>query len=507
MLQQVDLVAEAFSRAAQLLDPIPSVYYNDPVAWVDAFIKFPPDQELTPYQREVMAALPHHKRVSVRGPHGLGKTAMEALIILWFAETRESAGQDWKIPTTASVWRQLDKFLWPEIHKWARRMDWDKLGGRPWRPGKELLDLNIKLSLGSAFALASDDPTALEGAHADHILYIFDEAKAIIAGTFEAAEGAFSGAGEGTGLNAFALVCSTPGEPSGTFADIQLQRPGTEDWWVRHVTKEEAIAAGRISIEWVEQRGKQWGTESSIYKNRVEGQFADQSEDAVIPLKWVEAAIERWEDLMALPEEERVITPLSCLGVDVARSGEDWTVMAERHANVVTEVHRYALQSTMATANIAHQHLNKNPKANRPKAAVDVIGVGAGVVDRLRELGDRVEPFNGAEGTVLTDVSGELEFLNRRAAAWWTMRELLDPQYEMNVCLPNDDLLVGDLVAPKFEFTAAGRLKIEEKREVKKRIGRSPDTGDAVVQAFCPAEPKTIQGMVVYDQPVSISPV
>lgn len=498
----LNLVDMSYSKAAQLLDPRKSIYYDDPVAWIYDFIKFRPNEGLTEYQEEILSELPRKKKVSVRGPHGLGKTAMESFATIWFASEREAAGDDWKVPTLASVWRQLEKFLWPEIHKWARRIDWDKLAQRPWRDSKDLLDLNLKLTYGSAFALASDTPESLEGAHADHLLYVFDEAKAIPATVFDAAEGAFSGSGDDTILEALALVVSTPGEPSGRFADIHLHRAGMEDWWVRHVTVDEAIRAGRISEQWVEARARQWGRTSSIFMNRVLGEFAKQSEDSVIPLAWVEQAVERWKALRDDPEF--TLSPLDKLGIDVARTGEDKTVFAPRHGAMVPELLEYSLQSTMVTAIRAEEYLQTNRAYS---ATVDVIGVGAGVVDRLREDDYVVDAFNGSEKSVLTDVSGEIGFLNRRAAAWWTMRELLDPANGLEVALPDDDGLIGDLVAPKWKITSGGKIQVESKDDIKKRIGRSPDKGDAVVLAFCPPEPTewVHEEVIVYDEPVTIS--
>jgi hypothetical protein len=183
----------------------------------------------------------------VRGPHGLGKTTLSSWVIVHFALTRD--GRDWKCVTTASAWRQLAKFTWPEVHKWARRLRWDRVGRAPFS-ANELLTLNLKLSTGEAFAVASDNPAYIEGAHADHLLYVFDESKAIPGGVFDAAEGAFSNAGGDTAAEAYALAISTPGEPQGRFYEIHKRQPGLEDWWTRHVTLEETIAAGRVSREW-----------------------------------------------------------------------------------------------------------------------------------------------------------------------------------------------------------------------------------------------------------------
>jgi hypothetical protein len=118
-------------------------------------------------------------------------------------------------------------------------------------------------------------------------------------------------------------------------------------------------------------------------------------------------------------------------------------------------------------------------------AVVDVIGLGAGVQHRLTEMGLDSIPFNAAARTDFTDKSGELGFENWRAAGWWFLRELLDPSGGVGVCLPPDDELTGDLTAPHLKRIGSnGKMLIESKDEIKKRIGRSTDMADAVIQAL-----------------------
>lgn len=486
-----DPVTRALQYAADLLDPPADPYWDRPDLWVLDFIQFRPGEEPTIYQLEALRELPIQKRISVRGPHGLGKTAIAAWAVLWFAETRDKRGVDWKAPTTASAWRQLDKFLWPEIHKWARRMNWEKLGIRPWNERTELLALNLKLRFGAAFALASDTPSSIEGVHADHVLYIYDEAKAIIPEIYDASEGAFS---SGT---AYAMANSTPGEPQGRFYEIQKRAAGLEEWWVRHVTKEEAIAAGRINEDWVEKRRRQWGEKSAIFLNRVEGEFATAEEDTVIPLRWAELAQERWT------AARETLLEFTCLSFDVARSGTDETVLAYRYDQVIDELEIHSMTDTMETAGFLVRGMS-NEKRKNGYLIGDVIGIGAGVVDRMREMEYNVYAFNAAEGTDNTDRSGEMGFLNKRAGAWWNLRELLDPANGLVLALPPDDMLLGDLTAPKWFITSAGRIKVESKDDIKKRIGRSTDRGDAVVMAFWDPEDDQEEYLLHYD-PVRIS--
>jgi hypothetical protein len=470
-----------------------STYLDDPVGFCDDLIDWRDEPGLAPYQREILAKIPTEKRVSVRGPHGLGKTTTKALALLWFALTRDAAGIDWKIPTTAGAWRQLEQYLWPEIHKWAKRIRWDLILDRgPLSERTELLMLNLRLEHGSAFAVASDDPALIEGVHADHVLYLFDESKAIRAATFDAAEGAFSGATDGR--VAYALAQSTPGEPQGRFYDIHSRKPGLEDWWARHVTLGEVIAAERVSQTWSDQRALQWGTESAVYFNRVLGEFHSSDSDAVIPLSWVEAANERWK---AWDEAGRVeCHGRRVVGVDVARSGEDKTVMAIRQGNCVEELRADTKQDTMATAGKVGGLL-ATPHA---LAVVDTDGLGAGVTDRLRELNHRVLAFHAGTKTSKRDRSGELGFVNTRSAAWWNLREMLDPAYGEDVMLPPDDELIGDLTAPHWTVESGSKIAVESRDSLVKTLGRSPDHGTAVMQAFWTTSESTAAGAVVsYD--------
>jgi hypothetical protein len=452
-------------------------YFTDPVSFVHECFVWPKGSSGAAfYQEDVLRALPVEKRVSVRGPHGLGKTSTCAWVVLWFALTREAAGIDWKVPTTASAWRQLEKYLWPEITKWARRLNWEKIGFRgTFNERTEMLKLNLNLKHGEAFALASDNSVMIEGAHADSLLYLFDESKAIPPATWDSAEGAFS-----TG-DTYWLSVSTPGEPVGRFYDIQKRRAGYEDWFVRHVSLAETIASGRVSKDWAEARARQWGEESAVYANRVKGEFASSDEDGVIPLSWVELANERWE---AWNEAGRPGT-LYRLGVDVGTTG-DKTVFARRLTGNVVASLEYLPKpnpniATMEITGKVKAVLRANPQA---QADIDGIGLGAGIVHRLVEQKEKVLAFIASERSELLDSSGELGFANKRAAAWWTFRELLDPASESGIAIPPDDILTGDLTAPKYSVRSGGKILIESKEEIKKRIGRSTDAADAVIMAF-----------------------
>jgi hypothetical protein len=460
----IDLAAKVIARS-QL-----TRWWSSPVAWARDCLK----ADLPGYQAEVLDALPVRHRVAVKGPHGLGKSFMGAVLVNWFATTRDLRSADWKIITTASAWRHLEVYLWPEIHKWAHRIDFVTLGRTPYKERTELLDLRLKLKYGAATAVASNMPERIEGAHADELLYLLDEAKIVPPATWDSIEGAFSGAGEDVAANAYAFAMSTPGAPSGRFYDIHRRAPGLEDWWTRSVTLEEAVAAGRISRLWADQRRLQWGADSAMYHNRVLGNFHASDEDAVIPLAWLEAAIERWHDW----DRQGRPCPGGPLwtGVDVGRGGDE-SVLAHRDGWAITlEANRR--RDTMATVGLVQGY------DGRP--IIDVVGIGAGVYDRLREVGARPLAYTGSGKTTVRDRSGKHGFVNIRSAAYWHLRELLDPAYEPMLALPPDDLMISDLTTPTWEITTGvpPKYKVETKEDVVKRLGRSPDRGDSVAMAM-----------------------
>lgn len=375
---------------------------------------------------------------------------------------------DVKVVTTASAWRQLTYYLWPEIRKWAQVAKWGKLeNGTQIRYNKELLEYSIKMPSKEAFPVASNNPSLIEGAHASTIIYVFDEAKAIPDGTWDAAEGAFS-----TG-NCYALAISTPGESSGRFYDIHSRKPGYEDWTCRHVTLEEAIAAGRVDQKWADDRKAQWGEDSPVYLNRVLGEFSKNDPHALIPLAWVEEANERWHAVDGKGRD----TDTLAYGLDVAWQGDDKSSLARKRGRVIETLEYYGNYDPMELAGLA---IIKMEGDKESPVAVDSNGIGAGVYARMNELGYNAIPCNVSEATDETDESGELGFFNLRSFIWWRVRELLDPKNPDALALPPDDVLTGDLTAPRWSPTSRGQIRVESKEDIKKRIHRSTDGADAV---------------------------
>lgn len=450
-------------------------YARHPAAWSRDALVMPRGRVAAPYQLEILELLSEHHRVAARGPRGMGKTTTASWAVLWFASTRDALGLDWKILTTAGVLRHLTRALWPEIHKWAPR-----LSGlyTPPVPDKQLLTASLQLDHGQAYGAVARDPNLIEGAHADEILILIDEAKSVPEPIWDALEGALTGE-EGQ----YALALSTPGQPAGRFYEIHTGRH--PDWIARHVTTDEAVAARRISRRWVQARAAGWGAESALYRQQALGEFAADDENAVVPLSWVEAAFARWE---AWREAGR--PPLEgdrSVAVDVATTGADKTVIAHRIGRHVFEFRYTAKGGTMDTVAKVQEVVTEKQKASRP-AVVDVVGVGVGVADRLEELGYKVERYNGAASTSFTDRSGDFGFVNVRSAAYWHLRELLSPDVPEAeaIMLPPNQSLLADLTTPTWRITTGSppKIAIETKVDLHKRLGRSPDFGDAVAMAY-----------------------
>jgi hypothetical protein len=214
------------------------------------------------------------------------------------------------------------------------------------------------------------------------------------------------------------------------------------------------------------------------------GDFEAGMEDdpyQVIPTAWVDAAMARWTDKVAKG-------PQDSIGLDVARGGKDATTIAKRYGTWFDRVAHYPGISTPdgpTVASLAMSHRRDNAPIH-----VDVIGWGASAFDFLVQNGIHAEAVNGSVKTAELSVDGNLRFTNYRAQIWWRMREALDPNNPEPIALPPDAGLRADLCAPRWELRTNG-IKIEDKDEVRKRIGRSPDKADAVIMALIPT-PKNI---------------
>ncbi|MDR0755022.1 MAG: hypothetical protein LBF04_06505 [Prevotellaceae bacterium] len=183
-----------------------------------------------------------------------------------------------------------------------------------------------------------------------------------------------------------------------------------------------------------------------------------------------------------------MITTLS-LGVDVAGMGRDSSVICYRYENIVDKftVHQSGgVADHMFIAGLVGNEL----KRARSYAFIDTIGEGAGVYSRLKEL----NYFNALSCKVsesakgYTDMTRQYQFANMRAYLYWCVRDWLNPKNNYNPCLPKNDKLLQEATEVKWKFQSDGKIIIEPKEELKKRIGRSPDYLDALANSFYPVK-------------------
>jgi hypothetical protein len=454
--------------------------------------------ELYPYQTRILNKIQKYRRVCVKSLRGVGKTTLAAIVVLWFMSC--TVGES-KAVMTASVWEQLTKYLLPEIRKWALRANWDLIDVTM-RDGYELLQREIHLDAGNKLAFATSPGKAerIEGAHADNLLYVLDEAKIIPDNIFDAIEGAFST----KGTNAFVFVVSTPGAPLGRFYDIHRKRIGLENWHIENITLQEALDAGVIDIEHAESMKRLWGEDSPLYKNHFLGEFAEGSDWGLIRLAWIQAANQRWLEAQNDKHEGNIIW-----GVDPADTGMDKTAITPLIINdeiAIFEYIKYYNEEVMQTVGrlkslgVKPRYIDNDGVENQgDMIAIDGLGIGAGLYQVLRSNRHRIKnvKFSGKAvdrvGLPVKDSTGINTFQNIRIAAYWALREALDPDsmaYRA-IALPLDESLTQDLIAHEWsESLGVIRMK-ESKDKIRERIGRSPDGGDAVAIAWWVASTQT----------------
>ncbi|HET6502120.1 MAG TPA: hypothetical protein VFG87_15295 [Amycolatopsis sp.] len=467
--------------AADLFDPPVDPYAADPVGWARDILGI----HLWSRQCEIAESVRDHSRTAVRSGHGVGKTMVAAVVALWFLDTHQAS----RVITTATKWSQVEKLLWHEIGQLLKRgRDRPEAKTRPIFTGVAL-QVELRLPDGRyAIGLSSkpENSESFAGHHAPHILVIYDEASGVHRSIFEVGEGYMTTDG------ARALLIGNPTRSEGEFFDAFNSKRG--DYNCIHVSALEspAITGENVPAEakaaltgraWVESRAKAWGTESVLYAVRVLGNFAKKATNTVIDLGAVEDAQAR--DLPADSTHDQVV--IAC---DVARFGDDETVIAERVGQRCRIREQYigrkpAVTTTGAaqgdlvqTAGRIIEYATRHPRAH-VRIVVDDTGVGGGVTDILRNQGWQVTAFNGGE-----QAHRPLKFPNRRSELWFTVAAQLE-----DVDLDDDDQLAADLVAPQYGYDLKMRKVVERKEETKKRLGRSPDRADAINLLFVPGDP------------------
>jgi hypothetical protein len=204
----------------------------------------------------------------------------------------------------------------------------------------------------------------------------------------------------------------------------------------------------------------------------------------VIPTAWVRQAMGRWTP--RVPDE----VAMSALATDVAMGGDDATTYARRHGYwfdaLISEPGETTAEplDCVSRGHADARRLSRHHRHGRRLWVRCLLTLK----NNVQGMEKRLYSFNGANSSDAVTRDRKLKFVNKRAEVWWKFREALEPGLGEPVALPNDPELISDLTAPRWKMTPSG-IQIESKDDIRKRLGRSPDKGDAVVMAWAFGEP------------------
>lgn len=397
--------------------------------------------------------------------HGVGKSAVAS----WIATHHLLTRYPQKTVVTAPSSPQLFDVLFAEIKAWIGRMK-PELQALVEVKGERIeLKARPETSFITARTSRPDQPEAIAGIHSENVLILADEASGIPEKVFEAGSGSMSG------HTATTLLLGNPVRSSGLFFDTHHKLK--DKWWTIRVSCEDSP---RVSKDYIDDMRTRYGERSNAFRVRVLGLFPLADDDTVIPWDLVESAQNR--EVQANPRAPIV------WGLDVARFGNDATALVKRQANVVFEVPRTwrALDTMQTAGRIMAEWEATSPDARPVEILVDVIGIGAGVCDRLRELGLPARGVNVSESPAMGD-----RFRNLRAELWWQAREWLG---KLDCRLPQAEGLAKELVTPKYSITPTGKIQVESKDDMKKRGFESPNEADAFILTFAGAAATSTHG-------------
>lgn len=388
-------------------------------------------------------------RIAVASGHGIGKTALTAWIILWAMSTRPHL----RGVITANTQNQLKDKTWAELalwHKKAINSHWfERTATKIYQTG------HPDTWFCSAVAWSKENPEAFAGLHAEHVLLIFDEASAIDSLIYETAEGAMTTKG------AIWLCFGNPTRNSGKFFEIHHR--GRHRWICKQIDSRVAKTTNKAELaSWIED----YGEDSDFVRVRIKGEFPKAGDNQLIPSDIVEKAAIREvsPDLFSFAPK--------VMGVDVARFGDDKSVIVRRQGLFAHELKKMRMTDTMTLSGIVANEID----VFKPDAVfIDAGGVGGGVIDRLRQLGYRniTEVDFGGSPT-------DKKYFNKRAEMWCNLRDWLK-----NGRIPQDRDLASDLTAPEFFYRGdTGTIQLEKKDDMKRRGLSSPDCGDALALTF-----------------------
>lgn len=451
-------------------DPPGRRYKADPVRWAKERASI----DLWSKQREIIQSVRDNPQTAVHSCHETGKSFVAAITACWWLDVHEP-GEAFVV-TTAPTQPQVEAILWREINRVHARAG---LRGRTnlteWYMGKELVAFGRKPS--------DYNTSAFQGVHARFFLVILDEACGIPKQLWDSASTL------GANQHSRQLAIGNPDDPAGEFFDncqpgsgwdvIKIGCTDTPNFTGEHV--EEIVGDSLIHPHWVEGRRKKWGAESALFQSKCLGEFPTMGDPfTVVPHSWATKC--RFLELLAKGDIEA--------GVDVGGGGDRTIVQLRQGPRALDRFEFVSADPMQTVGNICR--ILRERKVKRVK--VDVIGIGWGVYGRIKELSSvsnsygkdhthdaEVIPINFAESPPL---GFEDKYLNMRAYAHWEIGREYSRLGKWDLSQVDDDL-IHELTTPRYEIIdSSGRLKIESKDKVIKRLGHSPDLSDAILLAY-----------------------
>ena len=432
------------------------LWREKPQAFVRECLGVVPD----PWQDHVLEAFPHNQRVALKACKGPGKTALLAMLAWNFLLTRPHAN----IAATSITGDNLKDGLWKEMAKWQKRspllsqlFEWQKqrivcrehpetwfMSARSWSKGAD----------------ATQQADTLAGFHADYLLFLLDEVGGIPDAVMAAAE-----AGLASGVETKLMMAGNP-----THLEGPLWRASTTErhlWFLHEITADpdDPLRTPRVSVDWARQQIEKYGRDSPWVLVNVFGRFPPSSLNALIGPDEVRDAMKRHRRIDEYEFAPRV------LGVDVAREGDDRSVIFPRQGLVAFEpIILRNVNSVQGAGAVARKMTDWRAQA----AFIDNTGgFGGGWIDQLQLLGHAPLPVHYAGR------ANDQRYVNKRAEMWFEMCEWI----KAGGTLPPVDELVAELTTPTYTFRG-DKLMLEPKDQVKERLGRSPDLADALAQTF-----------------------
>lgn len=395
-------------------------------------------------------------RLAVTSGHGIGKSALTAMLVCWILATRPGS----KGVVTANTANQLETKTFSEIVKWMKRslvadmFDYKamavvaKEAPESWRVDAQTCrEENSESFAGQHAASASS-------------FYIFDEASAVPDIIWEVAEGGL------TDGEPFMFVFGNPTRNSGRFRECFGKRRG--NWTTRRVDSREVFITNK---EQIESWRKEYGEDSDFFRVRVMGLFPNASSMQFIPTGLAERA--------AAAEISHNKATAAIIGVDVARFGDDDSVIYTRIGRGYLPLKRFHGLSTTELANKVAAHFEQVRRIGFPRDRIFIIvdegGVGGGPKDILRDEGYPVTGIQFGEGA-----DDKQTYARKREEMWGRMKQWLDD----GGTIPKDQALVDDLTAPEYDILPSGQIKLESKKDMKRRGLASPDAADALALTF-----------------------